>query len=202
MAIHRLLRDTEAENQTAGVITYIDFVAAFDSINHSYMLESLKQYDVPLKYVRLVSAIYRNAAIRVRLQEVGGARSYSRAVPVRRGAIQGDIPSPVVFLVALDRLLREHGGLDTGLPITPDLMLSDLEFADDAALGNEDTEDASERVTHLNEHAGLEAGMSISVPKTKAQHIRHKQKSRKLRKWTYQIYQKRRSSSSSARHAV
>ena len=37
MDIHRLLRDIENNDETAGIITYIDFVAAFDSINHSYM---------------------------------------------------------------------------------------------------------------------------------------------------------------------
>ena len=106
MAIHHLLRNIESKEHTAGIITYIDFVAAFDSINHSYMLESLKIYGVPLKYIRLVKAIYIRAAVRVRLQEVGGNRSYSRPVPIRRGAIQGDISSPVVFLVALDRFLK------------------------------------------------------------------------------------------------
>ena len=110
MAIHHLLENVQSTEQTAGIITYIDFVAAFDSINHSYMLESLKMYNVPLKYIRLVRAIYSNAAVRVRQQEVGGNRI---------GAIQGDIPSPIAFLVSLDRLLKEHGGLETGIPITP-----------------------------------------------------------------------------------
>ena len=173
-AIHHLLQRTEP-GKSAGIITYIDFVAAFDSIYHSYMLESLKRYGVPLKYIRLVKAIYQHATVRVRIQEKGGCRSYSRNIPVRRGAIQGDIPSPVVFLVALDRLLKEHGGLDTGIPITNELTLSDLEFADDAALGNEETTSASVRVTNLSVH-GKPAGMEISVPKTKVQHIRHRPK--------------------------
>ena len=173
MAIHHLLQQLENGEHSAGIITYIDFTAAFDSIYHSYMLESLKQYNVPLKYVRLVNAIYHHAAVRVRLQEIGGSRSYSRSIPVRRGAIQGDIPSPVVFLVALDRLLKEHGGLSTGITISPELMLSDLEFADDAALANEDTDTASQRLTELDENS-KPTGMSISVPKTKVQHIRHR----------------------------
>ena len=147
MAIHHLLQETERTDESAGIITYIDFVAAFDSIYHSYMLESLKLYNVPLKYIRLVHAIYQHAAVRVRLQEIGGSRRYSRNIPIRRGAIQGDIPSPVVFLVALDRLLKEHGGIDTGLKITLDLVLLDLEFADDAALANDETETASQRLT-------------------------------------------------------
>ena len=76
----------------------------------------------------------------------------------------------VVFLVALDRLLKEHGSLHTGLQITPELMLSELAFADDAALGNKNVQEASDRITKLCEGA-KEAGMEISVPKTKVQHI-------------------------------
>ena len=121
MAINYLMTNLEDVNETAGILTYIDFVAAFDSIKHSYMLASLKHYGVPLKYIRLVKAIYCSIAVRVRIQEVGGSRSYSRPVPIRRGAIQGDIPSPVIFLVALDRLLKEHGKLEEGLQITPTL---------------------------------------------------------------------------------
>ena len=96
-------------------------------------------------------------------------------MPIRRGAIQGDIPSPVVFLVALDRLFKEHGRLHTGLWITDQLILSELAFADDAALGNESVQEASQRITNLSEDA-KEAGMEISVPKTKVQHIAHRPK--------------------------
>ena len=64
MAIHNLLERTEVES--ARVITYIDFAAAFDSIYHSYMLEALKAYGVPLKYIHLVREISQHAAVRVR----------------------------------------------------------------------------------------------------------------------------------------
>ena len=171
-AIDHLLKNAADDARSCGIITYIDYTAAFDSIYHSYLLNALKSYGVPLKYCRLVRAIYRSAEIRVRLQDRSGNRSYSRNVSVSRGAIQGDIPSPVCFLVSLDKLLREHGGIDTGIQITDDLLLSDLEFADDASLPNEDTVTASNRLTHLNEKSTEEAGMSVSIPKTKAQHIR------------------------------
>ena len=172
MTIQHLLKDAEEDAKTQGIITYIDFTAAFDSILHSYLLKALKEYGVPLKYCRLVKAIYESAKVRVRLQCPGGKKAYSRSVPVKRGAIQGDIPSPICFLVALDKLLKDHGGLDTGIRLTTDLMLSDLEFADDAGLANEETEAATNRLTVLDAKGDEEAGMKISIPKTKAQHIR------------------------------
>ena len=115
-------------------MTYIDFTAASDSIKHSYLISALKEYNVPLKYCRLVKLIYDSAAMRVRIQEVGGKKSYSRNINIRRGVIQGDIPSPVCFLVALDKLLKDHGQLDKGIAISTNLTISELDYADDCAL--------------------------------------------------------------------
>ena len=111
LLIDKLLKEAEDETRSAAVITYIDFTAAFDSISHQYLLKALHEYGVPLKYCRLVKAIYDSAKVRVRLQEPGGEKTYSRNINVRRGVIQGDIPSPVCFLVALDKLLKDHGNL-------------------------------------------------------------------------------------------
>ena len=62
-------------------------------------------------------------------------KSYSRNIDVRRGVIQGDIPSPVCFLVALDKLLKDHGNPpNSGIQLTPALHLASLEYADDAAM--------------------------------------------------------------------
>ena len=49
-----------------------------------------------------------------------------------------------------------------------------MEYADDAVLPDETTESASTRLTNLNTKANQEAGMNISIAKTKAQHIRKK----------------------------
>ena len=171
MAIRHLLKDNTVQG-SRGIITYIDFVAAFDSILHSYMLQSLLDYGVPRKYVRLVAKIYQAAAVQVRIQEASGERKLSRQIPIRRGAIQGDIPSPVYFLVALDKLIKEYGGTQAnGIQLTPELKLKDMEYADDAGLADKDTAHGSQRVTTLDSKANEKAGMSVSVPKTKVQHI-------------------------------
>ena len=127
--IDYLLRTAEDSARSQGILTYIDFTAAFDSILHSYLLNALKSYGVPLKYCRLVKAIYESAQVRVRIQEKSGAKSYSRNIIIIRGVIQGDIPSPICFLIALDKLLKDHGDIERDLKVGNSLLLSDLEFA-------------------------------------------------------------------------
>ena len=54
----------------------------------------------------MIQEIYTKIAVRVRIQESNGNKCYSRNIPIRRGVIQGDIPSPVCFLVALDKTAK------------------------------------------------------------------------------------------------
>ena len=177
MTVNHLLQNCEEHLDSLGIITYIDFVAAFDSILHSYLFNALKAYGVPSKYLRLIAAIYNSAAVQVRIQEKNGERCLSRKVLIRRGALQGDIPASEYFLVALDKLLKDHGGSpNVGIQVTPNLKLEDLEYADDAGLADVNNTVASNRITNLDEKAETEAGMSISVPKTKVQHIQKRPK--------------------------
>ena len=48
-AIQHLLDQSSDTAKTLGIVTYIDFTAAFDSVLHSYLLNALKEYGVPLK---------------------------------------------------------------------------------------------------------------------------------------------------------
>ena len=166
MTIQHLLKNA-LPGESKGVNTYIKFTAAFDSISHSFILNVLKEYNVPLKYCRLIKAIYDYAAVRVRLQERGGSKCYSRNVSIKCGVIQGDIPSAFCFLVSLDKILKDHGSLGMGLKVTEELLLSDMEFADDASLPNEDTNMATFRLTTLNEKAEKKAGMRSPYRKPK-----------------------------------
>ena len=86
--------------------------------------------------------------------------------------IQDNIPSPICFLVALDKLLKDHASRTGGIQITPSLHISSMEYADDAVLPDKDTQMATQRLTTLDAKAQQEAGMKISIAKTKAQHIR------------------------------
>ena len=121
-----------------------------------------------MKYCRLVQAIYKSAKVRVKIQELGGIKKYSRPININRGVIQGDIPSPICFLVALDKLPKDHGNLQSGIQPTPTLLFSNIAYADDAAQLDNDVDTSSSRLTHFAVKANEEAGMEINIPKTMA----------------------------------
>ena len=50
-------------------------------------------------------AIYSKANAVVRVQKADGSHTYSRSFDVRRGVLQGDIFSPLCFIVALSRIM-------------------------------------------------------------------------------------------------
>ena len=62
--------------------------------------------------------------------------------------------------------------MELGVPIAHNMILSDLAYADDAHLPAIDASTATDRLTNVATHARNEAGMSISITKTKAQHIK------------------------------
>ena len=61
--IKHSLSQAEDGVKSVAVMTYIDFSSAFDLILNSYILKTLKDYDVPAKYCRLVKAVYQSAMV-------------------------------------------------------------------------------------------------------------------------------------------
>ena len=72
--------------------------------------------------------------------------------------------------------MKEHGGLETRVQLNGYLKLSELLFADDAALPNNGVTVASRRLTHFDQKTREEAGMEISRPKPKVQYVMKKPK--------------------------
>ena len=146
------------------VIVFIDYTAAFDSLSHRFLDESLAEANVPAKVRRIIRAIYNaaNGAVRIRQQFVD------------RGSIQGDIYSPPAFTIALDHVFRRHDTMCEGVSGPPLHIppVSKIEYADDAALVNDSTRDASIRISALAKGGSEEACIGVSLKKTKAMPVR------------------------------
>ena len=91
----------------------------------------------------------------------------SSAFPVRRGVVQGDVFSPVCFILALEGICRcmEVTGED-GVSLGMGELVRKLEYADDAALPTNSVQEASRTVTELARVAREQADMEVNVSKT------------------------------------
>ena len=94
----------------------------------------------------------------------------------RRGVLQGDITSPLYFVMALEFILRTHDNReDKGVSLIGTIIHT-LGYADDAALV--DLGDAAgiiratERLSRIATGSLVDADMVIKIEKTKGMHIR------------------------------
>ena len=90
------------------LITFIDYTAAFDSLSHRFLDESLAEANVSPKVRRIIQAIYSSASGVVRIRDASGENVFSGPFSIDRGAIQGDIYSPPAFTIGLDSIFRRH----------------------------------------------------------------------------------------------
>ena len=139
------------------------YTAAFDSVSHKYLDAALKSAGASRKTRSMFRAIYEVAAGIVRVNDMGGKKVFSGFFNVARGVIQGDIISPVLFILALDQLIQQRDRHGTGYNCDNILTLRVLGYADDAALIEPRVEDMTIRVTTLAiaEAAIAEADMVV-----------------------------------------
>jgi hypothetical protein len=88
--------------------------------------------------------------------------------------VQGDITSPLYFILALERILRTHdknANKGTRMKHTG-TWIHTLGYADDAVLVDESVEMATLRVNTIAVGSRKDADMNINVKKTECMHLR------------------------------
>ena len=156
------------------VVTFIDYSAAFDTESHLFLDEALRSAGVSVKIRRMIQSIYKVAHGCVRISKADGTFEYSAIFDICRGVLQGDIFSPVAFIVGLWRIFMLHDRPNAGItlgsaPYT--VHVSDLAYADDASLLDQDAPLSSDRISSIASGSTNDAAMSVSLEKTKAMHI-------------------------------
>ena len=79
------------------VVALLDFEKAFDRVNHSYLLATLKEFNFPPSFLNMVKVLYSNRRGRI---IVNG--HLSNPFKIQRGVLQGDPLSPLLFVLALE----------------------------------------------------------------------------------------------------
>ena len=120
-------------------------------------------------------AIYKAATAVVKVSGVNGQTSYSDPFSIKRGVLQGDITSPVYFILALDSILRRHDKHPKKGIIFGGKVVHTLGHADDATLLDYSDEVASDRVTAIAQGSADDADMIINVAKTQCMHVKRQE---------------------------
>ena len=161
------------------VITFIDYSAAFDTESQKFLDEALGVAGVSTKIRRVIQAIFRVAHGCVRIRRNDGTFAHSEQFDISRGVLQGDIFSPVAFIAGLWRIFSKYDIPGAGVTVgqSPyDVLVSKLEYADDAGMIDENTEVASVRLTAISDGSKADAAMDVSLEKTKGLHVHKREK--------------------------
>ena len=167
----RVIYDQYIKNNNNFVVTFIDFKAAFDSVSHKYLDSALAKAGASRKTRAIFRAIYKAASGTARVNGTNGNKVYSGKFNVARGVVQGDIISPILFILALEQLIRQHDVHGDGVACGEFFKVRILGYADDAAMLDQDTQTMTIRLTALADAAKQEADMEVSMPKTFSQHV-------------------------------
>lgn len=102
-----------------------DLEKAYDSVEHSALLNAIYNAGINGKAWRVISHIYSNI-----LAVIRSGSSYSSHNSISRGVQQGSVLSPTFFLVVMDKLLLSMSKGKIGISIC-NLYLAGVAHADD-----------------------------------------------------------------------
>ena len=141
-------------------------------MSHKFIDATLLRAGASRKSRAIFRAIYEAARGIVRVNGILGEKIFSDAFNIARGVVQGDIVSPLLFILALDQIIQSYDKAGVGVKCGDELTYRVLGYADDAALTEGRIEEMTERLTALAEKSQSEADMTIHMDKTFSQHVK------------------------------
>ena len=171
----RVIYDQVIPRKSKCVVTFIDFAAAFDSVSHKYIDKALGNAGASRKTRAIFRAIYQAAQGAARIRSVDGKVYISKTFDVKRGVIQGDIISPILFILALDQLVQQVDTGGEGVSVGTIRELRVLGYADDAAMAEYSADQLSERLTEFADKALSETDMKVKLSKTFSQIVQQQE---------------------------
>ena len=149
-----------------GVLLYIDFEKAFDSIGHNFLYKALERFNFGPSFIKWIQTFYNNLS-----SCVLNNGFFSSPFQLERGVRQGDPLSPYLFLIAIEimaisiRTNEQIEGIKIGEDETKYLL-----YADDmtATLANISS---VEKVIQTLDNFEKCSGLKVNLSKTKAMWI-------------------------------
>ena len=179
--ILRVLCEKMVEMGKPLALVFVDYSAAFDSVSHKFVDTALKEAGATAKVRSICRAIYKAASAFTSVAGADGKQVRCDNFQIERGVLQGDIISPLFFILALELLLRRHDAPSTGsgVPLA-DTLIRLLGYADDVAVAEEGDEEGIARIeTRVNKIADgskEDADMDVNIEKTIMLHVREQER--------------------------
>ena len=147
--------------QQPTVTCFIDFKAAFDSVDRESLWSIMLEDGVPTKIVNLIRAYYASTKSRIRVYGEESAE-----FTVTSGVRQGCPLSPSLFNFAIDWIMKQAVTESPGVQMGSHFRIADLEYADDVVLLGENFHDVQQMLDLVDRFAS-QIGLEINVAKTK-----------------------------------
>jgi sorting nexin-29 len=165
----RQILEQSVEWNSCVYVNFIDFEKAFDSIHRESLWKILRHHGIPQKIVNVIRTLYINPNCRV----VCG-NNLTESFLVRTGVKQGCLLSPILFVLAMEWVLKETlKEQKRGIRWTLTSTLEDLDYADDVGLLSSRHQDMQEKTTIFKETAEY-LGLKINKKKSKVMKINNR----------------------------
>ena len=156
----RNIIEQSVEWQRQLVVNFIDFKKAFDSLHRNSMWKILRSYGLPMKIINMIKLLYEGSKSCVR---VGGTNT--DYFDITSGVKQGDVLSPILFIVVVDWILRRTVVEENEIDWMGTNRLPELSYVDCIVLQSGD-KDSMKRVTEKLPREASKVGVERNRTKT------------------------------------
>ena len=166
IATLRIIVEQSLEWNSPLYVNFIDYEKAFDSVDRETLWKLLRHYGIPKKIVNLIKNTYEGMSCRVVHEG-----QLTAGFQVRTGVRQGCLLSPILFLLAIDWIMKTatREGRN-GIQWTLWKQLDDLDFADDLALLSHNQQQMQDKTNKVAAKSA-QVGLNIHKDKTKLMRI-------------------------------
>ena len=153
-------------------INFIDFKAAFDSINRDFIWKAFEHYGLPTKYINIFKAFFRRTES-AHAVPVNG--ELTRWFNVKSGTGPGDVQGPPIFNLVINwglELAEKFKNISRGFTLQrrqssrqPEKCVIDLDYADDIAAMDDSAEGLQETTDNVAKYCSI-GGLKMNAKKT------------------------------------